>query len=348
MSSVREIAKQVGVSAATVSRALRGHPDISSVTRRKIVSAANRVGYTGGRSGTSQVLVLGYVSTSSSPVLSLYDCMLLSGVRRALTGSGCEVQLIDLHRDKPGDETYSEFFTRRGVRGVVVQSDTGHRDLCRAISEEGFPCVVLAEEFDEPEISFVCCDARSEIAQMVDHLVQLGHERIGLAVPEHEDHDHVNRAEGYREGLRRHGLEPDASLVVRIPSSREGGGNAINELMSRREPPTAMFVTDPFPSIGALCRMHEVGLSVPGDLSLVGFDDGQMRRQVYPLLTAVCQPTEQLGLVAAQWLLRRVNGEADEPIRRVLPATFEVNQTTAVPPGRVVRIQPDGRPLGAV
>ncbi|MEQ9460908.1 MAG: LacI family DNA-binding transcriptional regulator [Phycisphaeraceae bacterium] len=345
MSSVREIAKQVGVSAATVSRALRGHPGISSVTRRRIVSAANRAGYSRARSDVTETMMIGFASTSPTPALSLYDCMLLNGVRRGLAGGGFEVQLVDLHRDKPAGETYTEFFERRRLRGVVVQSDTEHRAICHAIHAEGFPCVVLAEEFDEPEISFVCCDARGEIAQMVDHLVQLGHTRIGLAVPEHQDHDHANRVVGYREALREHDLELDASLVVRISPSREGGGHAINELMSRRQPPTAIFVTDPYPAIGALCRTLEVGLAVPGQLSLVGFDDGQMRRQVYPLLTAICQPTEQIGFLASQWMVKRVAGAVDEPLRRVLPATFEVNQTTAVPPEKVVRIQPDGSPF---
>ncbi|WP_428388352.1 LacI family DNA-binding transcriptional regulator [Mucisphaera sp.] len=352
MASVREIAKQVGVSAATVSRALRGHPDISTGTRQRIVMAANKAGYASPRMGAMDSepgVAIGYVSTTPSPVLSLYDCMLLNGTRRGLrgvqglTGTGLDVQFVDLHRDKPVSESYTAFFTRRRLQGVVVQVDADHRGICRAITDEGYPCVALAEEFPEPDVSYVCCDASREIGMMMDHLIQLGHERIGLAVQRPDDHDHHNRISGYEQALREHGIEPDPSLIVRIAPSREGGGHAINELMSRREPPTAVFVADPFPAIGALCRAHEIGLEVPGQLSIVGFDDGQMRRQVYPLLTAVCQPTEEIGSLAAQWLSKRILGEVQEPLRRVLPASFEVNQTTASPPAKPVRIEPSGQ-----
>lgn len=348
MSSVREIAKQVGVSAATVSRALRGHPDISSSTRQRVVDAANRAGYRAAHSTPLDTNTIGFVSTAPSPTLSLYDCMLLNGTRRGLAGSGLEVQLVDLPHNKAARESYTDFFTRRGLSGVVVQVDTQHRDICLDIAREGFPCVALAEEFSEPDVSFVCCNADQEITQMVDHLVQMGHQHIGLVIPEHDDHDHDHRAQSFRDGLRRAGLDPDDSLVARIENSREGGGHAIHELMSRREPPTAIFITDPYPTIGALCRAHEVGIQIPNQLSLVGFDDGLMRRQVYPLLTAICQPTEQIGFLAGQWLGKRIHGQRSDPLQRVLPATFEVNQTTGAPPDAAVRVQPDGTRFATV
>ena len=122
----------------------------------------------------------------------------------------------------------------------------------------------------------------------------------------------------------------------------KGGAAALNELLSKRRPPTAIFFADPYPAIGAVSRAHSAGVSVPGQLSIIGFDDGRMRRQVNPMLSAVCQPTEELGYEAGRWMITAVDSPKKRPIRKILPATLEINQSSGVPISEPVRIQPDG------
>lgn len=339
MASVRDIARKTGVSAATVSRALKNHPDISEETRRRVALAANEAGYAMPVSPRHKCCV-GLI-VDNHRALNLYDCLLLNGVRRGLHAARLDVQFVDVTRDMNEAETHTAFFQSRGVHGVIIPPGSNNRRLCLDIADEGFPSVTIAERFDEPNVSYVCCDTSDASERAVDHLFDLGHERIGLALPPFSDHDHEDRFEGYRRSLKSHKIEFDESLVVRVDPTPEGGAAALNELLSKRQPPTAIFFADPYPAVGALSRAQAAGLSVPGQLSVLGFDDGRMRRQVNPMLSAVCQPTEELGFEAGKWMLNALTG-GQEPIRRQLPATLEINQTTGVPKGAPVRVQPDG------
>ena len=343
MASVRDIAKRAGVSAATVSRALNSHPGISAETRRRVALAANEAGYAVPNSAQGRCCI--GMMVDSRRDLTLYDCLLLNGIRRGLHTSKLDLQFIDVTRDKTDEGTYTAFFHSRGVRGVVIPPGSSNLRLCQAISEEGFPSVTIAERFDEPGINYVCCDTSVASERAIDHLIELGHQRIGLALPPFDDHDHEDRFAGYRRSLEHHGIDFDDSLVVRVDPTREGGRAAINELMSKRQPPTAVFFADPYPAVGALSQAHLANIAVPEQLSVIGFDDGRMRRQVNPMLSAVCQPTEELGYEAGHWIVGVIGGWVNEPIQKALPATLEINQTSAAPTGKPVRVQPGGIPL---
>ncbi len=340
MTSVRDIAKKAGVSAATVSRALKNHPDISSATRRRVAVAANEAGYAMPVSAVHKCCV-GLI-VDNHRALTLYDCLLLNGIRRGLHAARLDVQFVDVTRDMTAAQSYTAFFQSRGLHGVIIPPGSKNRRLSLKIADESFPSVTIAERFDEPNVAYVCCDTSDASGRAIDHLIDLGHERIGLALPPFTDHDHEDRFKGYRQSLENHGVKYDESLVVRVDPTPEGGSAALNELLSKREPPTAIFFADPYPAIGALSRAQAAGLSVPGQLSVIGFDDGRMRRQVNPMLSAVCQPTEELGFEASSWILGAIGGWIDKPIRRSLPATLEINQTSGVPADDPVRVQPDG------
>lgn len=345
MSSIREIAKQTGFSPTTVSRALKLHPDISAETRQRVVSAANAAGYAVPSSArTDQGVGL---MVASHHALSFYDCLLLNGIRRGLQASKLDVQFIDAGRDKAADQSYTAFFQQRGIWGVITLPGSNDPRVCGEITREGFPHIAIGARFDEPDLNYVCCDFVDASTRAVEHLLDLGHTRIGLAIPPTADHDHHDRQEGYRRAHESRGVTPDPAHLIHVDPMLESGGAAINQFLSQRTPPTAIYFADPYPAIGALARAREMGLSVPGALSIVGCDDGRMRRQVYPLLTAVVQPTEELGHAAGQWMAARLAGWSDEVSRRSLLATLEINQTSGRPEGAPVRMQPDGSLLAA-
>ncbi len=343
MASVRQIATRLGVSPTTVSRVLNQHPDVSVTTRRKVLQAANQAGYVAA-AAVRQACSVGFVSTCLRKKISVYDSMLLNGIRAGLRDRDLDVQVMHLTHEPKGGETFTDYFSKRGVAGVILQTDGPGRAACDAIAAERFPCVLLAEASDIPGASYVRCDSRAASAEAVEHLIHLGHRKIAIAILQQSDSDHQDRFDGYRDALTTHGLGLEESLVVYVPPSPEAGGHVINTLMSRPEPPTAIFFTDPFSAEGALCRAQEIGLRIPEQLSIVGVDDGVARRRVFPRLTAVCQPTEEIGFEAARWLGGVVRGRPEaEPCRIHLRATLEINLTTAVPVDCPVRFQPDGR-----
>ncbi len=342
MASVREIAKRAGVSVTTVSRALNAHPDVSDQTRQRVVRAANRAGYTIPR-GPRTATAVGFVLTGDFE-LSEYDSFLLYGIARGLREQKLDITLIHLQRDKLPSETYSQFFARRGLLGGILRTNTRYRHICEAIADEGLAHVVVAEKFEHERVNYICCDSTQESRRAVEHLIHLGHRRIAMGIAHEPDHDHLDRRAGYEAALREAGLEVDPDLIVPMSPTVTGGENAINRALSLPNPPTAMFLADPMASLGAVCRVQALGLRIPEDFSIVGFDDGTSRRRIHPRLTAVWQDTVQLGFDAALWLGRRIAGTASpERLQMVFSAVLEINQTTGEAPSRPVRMLPDGR-----
>jgi DNA-binding LacI/PurR family transcriptional regulator len=340
MASVRKIAKETRVSVATVSRALNNHPEINPDTRERILKAANEIGYFGAV-GKRVTTYIGLVYTSDTRFYE-YDAVLMSGILRGVGEQRFDVAILNLERDKRDGETYTQFFMRKGVRGVILRTMERSRHICQAIADEGFPSVVVAEHFDAPNVNYVRYDSREDSRRAVEHVISLGHKRIALAVHAIPDSDHAARAAGYHDAMRAAGRATDPELVLSVLADMDGGKSAINRLMSIPSPPTAIYFTDPLACVGALGRAHSMGLRIPDDLSIVGFDDGDIRFRTWPMLTAVCQDAAQLGFEAALWLTRKLGGISHEPIRKEMSTFFEVHETTGMPPPRAVRVMPNG------
>lgn len=348
MSSVRQIAREVGVSVATVSRALNHHPGVKESTRRAVLEAADRASYTP-RTGKRQTDVIGLVYPTD-PVEAEYgafESAILTGIMRGIDEQRFDVTLINLGRDKRKNETFSQFFTRKGLRGVIIRTVDTEPRLAEAIAAEGFPCVAIAEVSSQPNLNYICGDSRLDSVRAIEHLIHNGHRRIALAHHTVLDHDHRDRLEGYKEALRSHGIEIDPELVQAAPGTLRGGSRAIDRLLAIKSPPTALFLTTPLMTVGALHRCLELGLHVPNDLSIVGVDDAQVRKSTYPQFTAVCQDASQMGLEAARWLTRRLSGLGPAEFRVRRPTMFEVNGSTGPAPSKPAFIRPNGEVVPA-
>ena len=346
MSSVRRIAAKVGVSVATVSRALNNHPHVDPDTRRRVLEAANQSGYRpGGVQRQPAVIGLVYPGELMLVGYGEFEQALMAGIMRGSNEQKFDVKLVSMQRDKSADETYTQFFVRKGLRGVILRSVESSRHICEEIAKEGFPSVVVADRFENPAVNFICCDSRSDSQRAVQHLFDMGHRRIGLAVHAVRDTDHEDRKAGYEDALRENGLGIDPHLVVEIMAWVDGGASVINRLMSLPQPPTAIYFTDPMVCFGALRRCMELGIKVPSELSIVGFDDTDTRRHAYPAFTAVVQDAVMLGFESSRWLTRMLSGVAPKTMRQVRQTSFEINQTTAPPPLTPIRVLPDGTRL---
>ncbi len=343
MSSVRQIAKRVGVSVATVSRALNNHPEVHEDTKAKILQAANRAGYspTIGKRLTT-VIGLVYPGDPVRPVYGDFESALLAGIMQGVNEQKFDVKMVSIERDKALNETYTQFFMRKGLRGVVIRSFEATRRVCEEIAAERFPHLVVADHFDDPGVNYVWCDSRVDSQRAVQHLIQLGHRRIGLVVHAVHDTDHRDRMLGYKEALREAGIAIEDDLIVEIVANFEGGTKAVNRLLNLPEPPSAIFFTDPIATLGGMRRCQELGVCIPSELSIVGFDDSDIRQHVFPAFTAVCQDARRLGFEAALRLTRSLSGQSGVKLRETFPTMFEINQTTGQKSSACIRILPDG------
>ena len=331
MSSVRAIAKNLGVSVATVSRALNGKPNVNASTRQAVLAEAERIGYVLRRPDPqTRVVALAYTWDPGRVDYGGFDAALMRGILQGINEHRFDLNVLNIYRDKHPDESYTTFFRRKGVSGVILRTFEGAREVCSQVAAEGFPSVVVADRFEDPAVNYIASESRRDSRRAVEHLIHLGHTRIGIGVHEVRDTDHEDRRDGYRDAMEAAGLADDA-LIADIVADMEGGGNAVSYFLSLPERPTALFFTDPLATLGALHRCRALGVRVPDDLSLVGFDDSDVRQHAFPPYTAVCQDAAQLGFEASRWLTRRLSGVGEPRLRRLLPTRFEINQSTAPP-----------------
>lgn len=346
MTTIRKVAEKAGVSIATVSRVINGSTAVAPELRDRVFAAVSGCGYSptvGRRSADSIALVY----TGPLSVGSPYDAACFEGIVSSLLENDLDLKITNLSRDKKSTETYSQFFFRKDVRGVILRTTMGDRDIARAIADEGFPAVVLGDHFDHPTLSFAYNDSRAASAEGVKYLVSLGHQRVAFAANDTEDGDHIDRLQAYRQTLKSHNLY-DEQLEFRVPAHRMDGAQLMRRMMSLTVPPTAVYIADPLIAVGAINEAHRLGLKVPEELSVLGFDDTDTRYTVFPTMTAVCQDTCTLGRSAYDLLVRQCNSQLPAKDRVFLgKAWLEINHSAGSAPTRSIRVLPNGERLVA-
>lgn len=332
MANIRDIAKQAGVSITTVSRVLNNLPGVREASRKAVMAAVNKAGYVPeiGRRSTSNIALF---YTDAPSLDSPFDAALLVGIYEGLETLGCELMILDARRSRRPGESFSHLFLRKGVQGALVRTTTSSQTICREIAGEGFPMVVVGYRFEEPPVRCIYSDSREASGKASEHLIGLGHRRIAVCIHLVEDSDHIDRVAAYRQALEAHGIPFDDRLVIRVSANRDGGVQAVRRIAMMSQRPTALFLTDPLTSVGVLGEARRLGLRVPEELSLVGFDDAELRHCLVPQLTAVCQNSKALGEQAVAMLaqvIARPTGTA--PATKALRCWLDLHESTAACP----------------
>ncbi|QQE11270.1 LacI family DNA-binding transcriptional regulator [Planctomycetota bacterium] len=346
MATVREIAAKLGVSTATVSRSLNDSSDVSDELKSKVVSEAKRIGYRLPRSKRlvrPMTIGIAFMNRTSGPKFLGYDAAVWAGVARGASQYKAEVMLIDI--DPHGSQSELDRVMKyRGLDGLVLRIDDETRYMVERLAEYDLPVVVMADHGDVEGVSYVYCDSKPPCYAGVEHLIHLGHKRIGVCHNHVMDGDHYDRIEAYVQALKDEGIAYDPNLVVPASIDLNGGARALNRFMSLPDPPTALFVIDPLLVVGVFRRAHEIGLKIPNELSIVGFDDDMLRQMTIPAYTAVCQNAPEIGYQSGVEICKRIQQQlVDESFKIRLDAFLEINDSTAPPPSESVRITPQGQ-----
>lgn len=331
MASVREIAKQAGVSTATVSRVMNNSAQVSREAKLKVMTVVNGTNYRPTVRKFSATNIA-YVFTDSVTLSSPYDAGILAGMSVGLEQHQLDLLILNARTCRETGESFSQMFRRKGVRGAIVRTTAESRDACRSILDSGVPVVVLGDEIEGYEHLCVDVDSRDASRDAVEHLIGLGHKRIGFCTNIIDDKDHLDRQSGYEAALSSAGIAPDSKLLFRVPANRQGGEQLVRRLSTMVDRPTALFVADPSTCVGIMAEARRQKLDIPRDLSVVGFDDSEIRFSTVPDLSAVCQDSELLGRHALSLLggmLGPSTETAGDPAQ--LRAWFEVNASTAAP-----------------
>jgi LacI family transcriptional regulator len=330
--SLRQVADRAGVALSSASRVLAGHPGVTPALERRVLDAAAELDYEPNllaqslRSGAS--LMVGFVVRDiSSPLLS----RIALGAERVLKEAGYSLTLSNSEGLPSSDAEYIRFFRRRRADGVLLSlSDETSGPTLDELRRLRQPVVLIDRDTpDVPGLSAVLSDHQGGITLAAQHLVQLGHRRIGLAGapltlrPGRESARALETFCRSRPGL--------SALVECGPLAREHGEAAVSRMLRDADPPTAIVAGNLQILIGVLRALESHRLRVPGDVSVVAFDDGELLDFVSPPITAVLQQPLTIGQLAAGLLLRRLAG--GEPEQTVVPTTLRVRASCGPPGG---------------
>jgi DNA-binding LacI/PurR family transcriptional regulator len=328
MVSIKDIARAAQVSHSTVSRALRDSPLVNPETRALIHKIAAEKGYT--VSAVARSLVTRRTHTIGVVVTSIADPFVgevVGGIEEFAIGRQYSVILATCHADAEREQRAVRSFQERRVDGILVTASRVGALYLPMLKEMQVPIVLINNQHPGEFVHHVSIDNPAGARAVTSHLLELGHRRVGYIGDRFGLHSDEERFAGYRETLDGAGIPVDPELVVYGESTPESGRNAMNELLGRSDPPTAVFCYNDMSAYGAMRAARDRGIRVPEDLSIAGFDDLYLSSYSDPPLTTFRQPKHEMGCDAAEILLELLAGRS--PANIVKPGTLVRRQSTA-------------------
>ncbi len=307
--SIKDIAEKAGVSPSTVSRALNDHPRISQGTKERIRRLAAEMGYS--PSAVARSLVTKRTRTVGFAVAWVSDpflAPLLRGVEDFAVENGYTVVLSSFYNEAQREQELLSTFRERRVDGVIVESSRLDAERYPLPDQLGLPIVLI----NRPEYAYsVSTDNHQGGRLATEHLVDLGHSRIGYIAAERGKRTNVDRLKAYERVLQARGCPIEDNLVAQGDGYAGGGREAMRRLLALPSPPTAVFCYNDLTAMGAARAVREAGLHVPDDISLIGFDDIELAAYFHPPLTTVRQPAYELGRRAMEMVLALMENERE-------------------------------------
>jgi len=301
--TIHDVASRAGMSKSLVSLALSGSPKVSESSRRRILRAAQELGYRPNAAARS--LAANRSRTIGVLILDLHNPVfaeILDAVQAEVRQHSFSMMLVSGGEDAALEKTEIGTLQEFQIEGLILISHQLPADFLTQVASEVPTVTVTRSDISIAGMDTVSNDDVAGASLAVDHLVSLGHTRITHLDGGDNPVSHL-RAQGYREAMARHGLESHTTQVSGGLSDQAGYLAAQKALGSS---PTALFVANDFSAMGAIAAVEEAGLDVPGDISIIGYDGISLGGLRSVNLTSVAQPLAELGRLAATRLLERI------------------------------------------
>ncbi len=338
MATIKDVAREAGVSISTVSHALSGKRPISEPTRRRVLEAVELLGYrpswtarslASGRTGVIGLIVAD-ISNPFYPTVA-------RGVEDVANAHDYSLVICSTDGDERRERGYIDVLEARQVDGIVYMAGlAANRRLGELIARGSIPVVAADEQLAELDLPGVYLMNERAGRMVADHLASLGHARLGFVGGPRHLPTVAERLEGYVGGAATHGITIPDELIAFAYNRAEGGQVAAAILMALDDPPTAVFVANDMMALGVLEHCRSAGLAVPGDLSVVGVDDLSVARLVG--LTTIRQPMYEIGATAASLLFEILDSGANPATVRMQPELV-VRSTTGPPVERIYGLE---------
>jgi len=337
--TIQDVAREPGVSVSTVSRVLNDKDDVATETYQKVQQVIAELGYTSSLAARSmrsrRTNVIGLILPD---VEDPFTIQVMRGVNRAIMELDYDLIAytsgsIRRHSSAEREQYYVSLLNGSITDGVIIVAPAA-----TGFSTDA-PVVVVDPNNDCPDCPAVIATNRAGALEAMEYLIDLGHTRIGFIGGRPDLQSAQQRQQGYEDALRQAGIALDADLIVVGDFSTETGRECTRQLLSLPEPPTAIFAASDQSAFGAIKAAREEGLSVPGDLSVVGFDNTPEAAYFQPALTTVDQFMDRMGYVATEMLIALAQGEPLEGDLYKIPTDFVVRESCGPVAGNARREQ---------
>lgn len=330
--TIKDIARELGVSPSTVSRALKDHPDISPETKRLVRELVEKLKYKPNAIALSlrsrKTNIIGVIVPE---MVHHFFSSVISGIEEAAMASGYNVMIFQSNEDYDREVLNVQSLISSRVDGALVSISKTSKKFShfRELMDNDIPLVLFDRVCDELETDKVIVDDFNGAFTIVEYLIKTGCKRIAhFAAPQHMQIGY-QRQRGYITALEKNGLEVDYDIIVKCDTHEEAL-EMTPKIMNRLNPPDAIFAVNDITATGILQGLKKLNLRVPDDISVGGFTDGLVSTVTDPPLTTVSQHGFELGKRAAEILLDRIQSgiEIKKPVTEVIPTELVVREST--------------------
>ncbi len=330
--TIYDVARESGVSYSTVSRVLNGFEFVKEDTRHKVLEAAKKLGYVanlqarslaGGRSSVIGVLVPGIDNS--------YITEIVAGIDDELGKANFNLMLYTTHRHTGKETQYANVITNGMSDGILLVVPLAIEVYLKSLRDRHFPYVLIDQHDPLGKSTEVITTNHKGAYDAVSYLIELGHRRIAFITGLLALYSTGERLAGYKAALSDHNIPIDERYIVEGDFWEPEAYHAANRLLNLDPLPTAIFASSDLTALGAMVAIRERGLSIPEDISIIGFDDIPEAAYVHPKLTTVRQPLVQMGRTAVQQLLETLD-YPDRPTGQMVLDTELIIRDSCQPP----------------
>ena len=323
MSSIRDVARAAGVSVATVSRALATPEKVSNASLKKVKEAVESIGYKPNLMARSFRSARAYAIVVLVPdITNPFFSTVIQAIGDVAQTRGYAVLLGDTRESSTREQEYVNRVETRLADGVIQL-----RPQSMSLSASDIPWVNACGCIDTPTPS-VRIDNIKSARTMVDYLLSLGHQRIGVISGLPDNPHAIERLEGYRQSIATAGLTFEEDLVAYGDFTMQSGQEAAHQFYAMADRPTAVYCMNDQMAMGAIQTFKSKGIRIPQEMSVTGFDDIHYAQYWDPGLTTVAQPADEIGRIAAEMLLNIIEGQELPQPEVILPTQFIVRGST--------------------
>ncbi|MBO8165172.1 MAG: LacI family DNA-binding transcriptional regulator [Brevibacillus sp.] len=309
MTTIKDVAKLANVSVGTVSRYINGHR-IKEENRRKIEEAIHQLNFKSNPFArglrTNKTLTVGVLIPR---ITDIFCTQVIEGIEEVLNPLNYSIVICSANDSPEQQSEKLKYLKSKYVDGMIVMPVNSLELDVEEIVDDGIPVVLIDRLVKNCELDAVVCDNVNGAYSAVEMIINKGHRKIGIIAGPQDIYTAQERLTGYLRALTDYNIEINEDYIVYAEYKKDGGIEALNQLLSLKDKPTAVFTTNYPTTVNSMKVIMEKGLKIGEDISLCGYDQTDLFQMFHPPLSVVVQPCREIGISAAEILLKRMNGD---------------------------------------